>query len=679
MTFSYNWLQSFFAKKLPLPAKLAEVLTLHFAEVEEVKKVKGDFVLGIDVRPNRAADCFSHLGVAREIAALLNYELRIPDAKFVEDKSSRAKDLISVEVKEKKACPRYTAKAVTNVKVGPSPQWLKERLEVCGLNSINNIVDVANYVMLETGQPLHAFDAQKLTGRKIVVRFAKEREKIVTLDEQRFDLNPSILVIADAQKAVAIAGIKGGKMPEIDKKTKVVILESANFDYGVIRRGSKQLSLKTDASVRFEHGLDPNLTESAISRAAFLIQKVAGGRVAQGLIDVYPNRVFPKRIKLDLNYVARLLGVEIPQLKIKNILRNLGFKLSGVGSQSLAVEVPTRRLDVSLPEDLVEEVGRIYGYEKIPAILPVVSLASVKKNEEAFWQDAVKNILRGTGFTEVYNYSFVGENEAKNFNHGGGLIELTNPLNQDQKYLRPSLITGLLKNAQSNQAFFDQIKIFELGKVFNFRRVQGKSEEKRMLTGLMTGDSFYQMKGAVDVILNGLGISNVWYDDYRATPEDSQKTLWQPQRCAEIKTDHQEIGFLGEISPRVLQSFKVSGRIVIFDIDFEKLQKLASEEQEYVPLSKFPSAVRDLAILVPKQTKVDDVLSTIDEVGGDLVRDVDLFDIYEGEELPDDKKNLAFHVIYQSAQRTLSSKEVDEVHQKIIKALEKNPGWQVRK
>jgi phenylalanyl-tRNA synthetase beta chain len=673
MVFSYNWLQSFFKRKLPAPPKLAELLTIHFAEVEEIKKEKGDFLFNIDIRPNRASDCFSHLGVAREISVILGLKYQEPQTKFKENKNLKARDFISVEVKDKLACPRYTARVITDIKVAPSPKWLKERLKVCGLRPINNIVDIANFVMLETGQPLHAFDGEKLEGKKIIVRFAKNKERIVTLDEQKFNLNPDILVIADTKKPVALAGIKGGKLPEISKKTKVVVLESANFNPQVIRRGSRILNLETDASLRFEHGIDPNLTEFAINRASFLIQKIAKGKVTKGLVDVYPKKVLAKRIKLDLNYLESLLGVKISNSEIKNILQKLGLKIVNCKLKILTVEVPTFRLDISIPEDLIEEIGRIYGYDKIPAIFPVSTLIPPQRNLDIFWEDVTKNILKEAGFTEVYNYSFFSQKEAKLFGYKENeLIEVENPQNFEQKYLRASLIPNLLENLKKNQKHFPDIRIFELGKIF-------LKNEKRQLSGLISGDKFYYLKGVVDLLLNKLGISGVWYDEYQPTPELSKISIWHPKKSAEIKINGKELGFLGEISPRILDNLEIKGRVVVFDIDFEKLSKLASEEHEYRPISKFPAAVRDIAVLVPRKVKVVEVLNKINTAAGPLIRDIDLFDIYEGKELPQGKKNLAFHIIYQAENRTLSSKEIDEIQNKIIKALEKNPEWQVRK
>jgi phenylalanyl-tRNA synthetase beta chain len=691
MLFSYNWLQSFFKKKLPRPEKLAELLTMHSFEVKEVKKFDADFVLDIDVLPNRGPDCFSHLGVAREIAAISNSKFQIPNFKIKEDKKLRTKDFVSVEVKPRQTCLRYTARVISGVKVGSSPKWIKERLKVCGLQPINNIVDVANYVMLETGQPLHAFDFEKLEADKrgskrgltrIIVRFAKERERIVTLDEKTFTLNPEVLVISDAKRPVAIAGIKGGIMPKIDEKTKIVVLESANFNPRVIRRASQKLNLRTDASLRFEHGIDPNLTEFAINRAAFLIQKIAGGRICQDLIDFYPKKALPKQIKLDLDYTKKLLGLEIPRKEIKSILESLGLKVTEARplANKILVKVPTFRLDINLSEDLIEEIGRIYGFEKIPAHFPLVSLIPPERNLDIFWEDFVKDILKEAGFSEVYNYSFISEKMAKIFGYGTkDLIEIENPVSLEQKFLRPSLILNLLKNVKDNNKNFFEIKIFELGKIF--KKEGEKISEKKSLTGLVfkKEETFFELKGVCDLLLNKMGISNIWYDEYQPTPEESKISIWHLRKSAEIKIDNEEIGFLGEISPRILEALKIEGKVVVFDFDFEKLKNLASEEHEFRPLSKYPAAIRDLAVLVPAEVRVEEVLNKIEIAGGPLIRDVDLFDIYEGEEIEEGKKNLAFHIIYQAEDRTLSSKEVDEIQEKIVKILEREPEWQVRR
>ncbi len=722
MVFSYNWLQSFFQKKLPKPEKLTELLTMHSFEVAGVKRASKDYVLDIDVLPNRGPDCFSHLGIARECAALMSLKLKTQNLKLKEDKKLRTKDFIKIEVKDKTDCSRYTARVITNVKVGFSPKWIQKRLKVCGLRPINNIVDIANYVMLETGQPLHAFDLDKISGMKIpnpksqipnkskiqnpkiktiIVRRTKKGEKIITLDNEKYNLDEDILVIADSKEPLAIAGIKGGKKAEIDKKTRTVVLESANFNSRVVRKGSKILDLKTDASWRFEHGIDPNLTEIAINRAADLIQKEARGKITSGLVDFYPKKVLPKKITLSYIYLTKLLGVKIEREEAKEVLTRLGFKIVKEKHPFLTVEVPTFRLDISLPEDLIEEIGRIYGYQKIPAFFPIVSLIPPKRNFQIFWENIIKNILKELGFTEVYNYSFIGGKEAKIFRYKDSeIVEIENPTSKEFRYLRPSLVLNLLKNIKSNfkylpvsslsrrrwQAGYDKIQIFELGKIFLKDQKRRKVLEKKMLSGGLASkrisskaDEFYCLKGTIDSLFNKLGISDIWYDSYQPSPEQSKLTIWQPKKCAEIKISQEEIGFLGEISPSILKDLDIKGKIVLFDLDFERIANLCSEEHEYQPISQYPAAVRDLAVLVPRGVKVVEVLNKIGSISGSLVRDVDLFDIYEGEELPRGKKNLAFHIIYQAEDRTLKSGEIDKIQQKIIKVLEENPEWEVRK
>ena len=683
MKFSFNWIQDLVSGKLPLPEKMAELLTMHSFEINEVAKAGKDHLIDIDVLPNRASDCFSHLGIARECAILTGKALKEQKIKPIEEKTLKAKDFVTVGIKNQKACPRYSAKVVTGIKVGPAPEFIQERLKVCGLRPINNIVDIANYVMLEVGQPLHAFDQEKLSGKKIIVRFARKGEKITTLDDMKYVLNPEVLVIADNKAPVAIAGIKGGKEPEIDKKTKTVVIEAANFEPHIIRRGSRKINLKTDASLRFEHGMDPNLTEEAINLAAFLMQKFANGKIVSGLIDVYPKKVLPKRIILEINYLESLLGMKIPGNEITRIFKSLDFKIFQKSKKRISVLVPTRRKDINLPVDLIEEIGRIYGYEKIPSVFPLISLSPPKRNDIIFWENLTKRILKELSFTEVFNYSFVGEKTTNILGYKSNeMLEIENPVSEEQKYLKPSLVPNLLFNLQKNQRHFDDIRIFELGKIFK----KGKILEKRMLSGAIlrknakTGSEiFFEVKGIIDSLLNQLGSCDIWYDFCKPTPENSKASLWQPKKSAEIKVGREEIGFLGEISPKILDELKLDRKIVFFEIDFEKLLKLCSEEHEYRPLSRYPAAVRDLAVLVPRKVLVEQVLNQIETVGGKVVRDIDLFDIYEGEELPEDKKNLAFHIIYQAEDRTLKSTEVDDIQKKIIKRLEENLNWEVRK
>ncbi|MCD6115326.1 phenylalanine--tRNA ligase subunit beta [bacterium] len=701
MLFSYDWLQSFFPKKLPAPKKLAELLTLHSFEVQEIKKVDGDLVFDIDVTPNRS-DCFSHLGIARECSAFTNLKFKIPacragrqNAKLKEDKKRKIKDFIEVEVENKNDCLRYMGGVLLDVKVGESPEWIKKRLIACGVQPINNIVDIMNYTMLETGQPLHAFDLDKLktqnpacrTGRhslklktKIIIRRAKRGEKIKTLDDKEYILDKNILVIADQEKPLAIAGIKGGKAAEITSKTKNIFIESANFAPTLIRRASRSLNLRTDASFRFEHGLDPNLAEEGLKKAVLLVQEIAEGTVAGKRIDIYSKKVKPKKIKIYLSKLEKLSGIKIPAKEVKTVLKRLNFKIIKEKGDLIEVEIPTYRQDLVIPEDLIEEILRIYGYEKINSCPPQISLTFPQKNPELSAQRKVKEILKELGFTEVYNYSFISKEDTRFFNKEY-IVELENPVSEKFQYLRPSLLVNLLKNAKHNLKFFEAFKMFEVGKIF--QKQGSKILEKRTLAGIIVGEKkeegFFVLKGYIDSLFDSLGITDWFYDEFQPRPEDMKKLFWHINKSAEIKVNQEKIGFLGEVSERILHHFDIRVPIYAFEMDFEKLIEFITEEKEYQEIPKFPSAVRDIALLVPMYEKTENVQKKIFAAGGDLLIDVDLFDIYFGEGLPEGKKNLAFHLIFQAKDRTLSSEEIDNLMKKIIYSLEENPEWEVRR
>lgn len=693
MKFSYNWLKEYIDGKMPASDKLAELLMFHSFEIEGIEKFGKDWVLDISVLSNRAHDCLSHIGIAREVCAITDSKCKIKNSKLGEDKNLKIKDLLRVEVDDPNDCPRYCAIYLRDIQVKDSPKWIQEKLKACGLQPINNIVDITNYVMLETGQPLHAFDADKL-GQQIVVRRAKKGEKIKTLDKEKksFELDEDILVIADVCSPVAIAGIKGGESTGIEKETRNIVIEAANFSPVLTRRAAQKLKLRTDASWRFENGLDPNLVDFALGRVAGLIQKEAGGKLAQGKVDFYPQKISAKKIQLDLNYVYQLLGLEIPKTKVVSILKALGFEVWSANDK-LMVKVPTRRMDVSFPEDLVEEIGRIYGYQNIKSIFPLASLIPPQRNDSYEVAKLARRVLKELGFCEAYNYSFVGQHEKETYHWPTAeLFELENPMSSLNKYLRPSLCFGLLRNIKENLKNFDTVKIFEVGSVFKkpypvamvTKSLSNKAGERKILSGVLSAkgmkdDGFYELKGAIEELLNSLAISDVWYDNFEATPDYSFVGLWHPGKSAEIKVFDQEIGFVGEIHPQLVDNLGIKERVFMFELDLEAVVGLAQEAREYQPIPFHPPTLRDLAILVPEATKSADILNIIYDTGGDLVRDVDLFDVYSGQEIGEGKENLAFHIVYQAGNRTLSSKEVDEVHKKIITELEKNPEWEVRK
>ncbi len=667
MKFSYDFLQSFFKEKLPTPDDLADLLMMHFFEVEEVSKEGKDFVIDIDILSSRAGDCLSHLGVAREIAAITGKKLHYPASKPKEGKS-RIEEDIGIDIRN--ACSRYLLSGVEGIKIKKSPEYIQRRLKTCGLKPINNVVDVVNYVMLETGQPLHAFDAEKIEGNKITVRFAKKREKIVTLDEKRLELNENILVIADQQSSVGVAGIKGGIVPEVDKDTKKIYLEAANFDSKVIRRGSRDIGIRTDASLRFEYGVPCQFAEIATERALSLLAEIAGGKVMKGRLDYYPKKEEERSISFEAKEVRDILGAEIPLERMEKILRSLGFKTRRDNS-SFLVEVPFFRKDIERKEDIVEEIGRIYGYENIEATCPEEPVVVSHSKEKDDIEDACRELWRGLGFSESYNYSFINNDDAE-FYSKQNLLEVEKPVSLEFKYLRPSLLPGLLKNLAKNEKNFQEIRMFEIGKVFSKKR-EGETSEKKRFSAISSGDDFYQMKGKVNAFLEKLFEGSISY-----SPEDKEG-IFKKGYSANILLKGEKVGTIGEVSEKAKNKMRVKSGGVLVDLDFEKLTQLYKERKIYEPIPKFPSLIRDLSVLVPKETDYIQVEEKIRKSGGKTLKNLTLFDLYEGDEIGKDKKSFAFRMHFQDKGKTLSAETVNNLQEKIIKALDDVSGWKVRK
>ncbi|HDZ85802.1 MAG TPA: phenylalanine--tRNA ligase subunit beta [Candidatus Moranbacteria bacterium] len=707
MKYSYDWLKKI-SGTTKSPQQLADLLTMSAFEVEGIEKIKKDTFIDIDVLANRGHDALSHVGMAREIAALEGKKLKYDFPKLVSKKSGQLK----VEIKDNDLCSRYIGVMIENVEIKDSPQWMKDLFEVYGINSINNIVDATNYVMLELGQPMHAFDVDKLTTNNqklttIAVRRAKSKEKIKLLDGDEKELSKNDLVIADSSKALAIAGIKGGEDAGITNNTKTIILESANFNATNIRKSRTRLGLKTDSSDRFEKEIDPNLTEIAMARLIELL----GGKVID-VVDNYPNKVSPWKISLDLNYVNKLLGENIPSKEVIKILNSLelkttphlyppltkGRKKGGV----VTIEIPTFRIDLKTQEDLIEEIGRIYGYENISSQMPVAHVKPANVNENRLFEREVKNILAGNGFSEVYNYSFYSARDAGLAQLGSiKHLELENPMNPDQEWLRISLIPNILKNVRENLKNFDEFNIFEIGKVY-WPNKSVLPEEKNILVGAVViktkkskkATEFYTAKGYIDASLQKLGISDHYYDDFNASPVDTFTptpkgngsktlvrgfiTLWHQGRSAEIKIKRggKEIGYVGEINPLILTELDIHQRVAMFEIDMTKLKEVSESEMEYKPISKYPTIERDISMIANENVRVDDILANLQAFGGNLVLDVDLFDIYDFE---NNTSSYAFHIIFGADDRTLQSEEVDKLMKKITSNLEKDLGVKIRK
>ena len=727
MKFSANWLNEYLKKPLS-SEKMAELLTMHAFEVESVEKFGNDFVLDIKVLPNRTHDCLSHIGIAKELAAISGVKFVPPSlaglgprsarsskTKFVEDKKMKAKDFISVEVSAKDLCPRYSMRVATDVKMGESPKWMQERLSACGLRPISSIVDITNYVMLETGQPLHAFDLDKIKSvisnfpacaeasagrqfpiskqtpnskfqtKKIIVRRANEGEEITTIEGKKYELNQNNLVIADTQKAIGIAGIKGGQGPEIDQNTKIVAIESANFEPTTIRRTSKFFNLRTDASVRFENGLDANLTEIALARSVSLIAEIAGGKVAQGLIDFYPNKVKPRKIFMNVEWAQGLIGLSIEPQDMVSILKKLEIPSKIIrhnGRIFIEAIAPIGRLDLKAQEDLAEEIVRILGYDKIPAQIPSGIMIPAVKEESLIYEDKIKDILVGAGWSEAQNYSFISDEDVKNFDIVKK-AEIRNPFSNDQKYLRPTLIVNLLKNVKENLKYYDSVRLFEAGRIFSM--VGGKPVELNPRVAAVAvnknaknpAEGLFELKGLIHLIFEKLGIGDVWFDD--AISGDSP-VYWfaftHPSRRAHIKSGDRQVGWIGEIKIGTLDALEIKEKISVFELDLPELIDFASEERMYRPPSKYPAMMRDLAVVVSETTKIEEILNVIEIAGGQLLAGTDLFDMYEG--LSGDKKSLAFHLTFQSDEKNLTDGEVNELMEKIIKAVEER-GWEIRK
>ena len=683
MLYSYNWIQEYVKGTLPKPDKLADLLNMHAFEVEDIKRVKSktkreknDWIFDIAVLPNRAHDCLNHMGMAREIAAIAKLKLLNPKTKAIKTQKGTLKP-IRVRIQSSELIPRYTALLIEGVTLKKSPKWLADRLQALGVNSINNVVDLTNFIMLEFGQPMHAFDYDQIKGSEMTIREARADEMLETLDNKTLSLPKGVLVIEDANRLIDLAGIKGGKVSAISERTKNIVLQAANFNAETIYRAKSQLNYTSQAADLYSHEIDPNLTILALERAAALLSELGiGGNITQ-LLDIYPKKVQPKRIALAIPFLESMLGIPIPQKEAKQILESLGCKVVIMKPQGLEALVPTRRIDLAIAEDLVEEIGRMHGYARIPSTFPVASLIPPRRNNELLWQERIRDTFKGLGFKETYNYSFIGEKDLSQFAYSikeqTKLIELENPVSEDFSYLRDSIIEGLLKNARDNQKNEKVIRVFEIGKVFRQKFVEANA-----LGAVIHDSNFYEMKGICDFLLNSLGITEVWYDEYQQTPEKSRPVLWNKGKSAELKVDSQEIGFLGEISGALLSNLKIAKPVVALHLDIEKLIQLGTEERSYEAPSKFPSAARDLAIVVPVETRVAEVMNVMEGAGGQLVADIDLFDIYEGGQIAEEKKNLAFHIIYQADNRTLTNKEVDALHNQIIKAIQINPEWEVR-
>jgi phenylalanyl-tRNA synthetase beta chain len=663
----------------------------------------GDVILDLDVTPNRP-DCLSVIGIAREIAALTGEPLRLPEIHYEETEKS-VDSFASVDIVDPDLCPRYCASLVTGIKIAPSPSWLQQRLNSCGMRPINNVVDVTNYVMLEYGQPLHAFDYHKLKGRQIIVRRAGNGETITTLDGSERALNPDILVIADKEEAVAVAGIMGGLNSEVTDKTDTILLESANFNQATIRRGCSHLQFQSEASIRFDKGLNSGLPLLPLKRATQLLLELAGGRAAKGIIDVYPGKSEPKLISLTAREVKRLSGLKVNIDEILKVLKALGFECQeGDSGSQILVSAPYWRSDIKCSADLVEEVVRIIGYERIPitrlnSSLPRQESGLSLPAQRSNLKEKLRNILAGFGFQEILTYSLVSLEKLQKLSPKLELkilpLKVANPMTREQEYLRTSLRAGLLATLAHNQKFEQAgIRLFEIGKVFlpqhppviasEAKQSQEERElpqEREVLCAVLSGAraelswqadkeplDFFDAKGMVENILNQLGL--------KASFDIGDDEILFPGRGANIIVEDDKVGIVGDLHPKVTQAFELSDTICLIEVDLEKLLTKLTGIREYQSIPRFPSVSRDIALVVDEQVsygRVEEIIQSFP-----LVTKVTLFDLYRGEQIAEGKKSFAIRIVYQSPSHTLTDEEVDQTQEQMLGRLHQELGATLR-
>jgi phenylalanyl-tRNA synthetase beta chain len=672
MKFSYLWLSEL-VKKIPQPEKLAGLLTMQFMHVEEIKKVDRDFVFDIDVLPNRMPDASGHIGIAREICALTGAELSLP-AVSIKESNALISKFVSAHASSE-GVARYVLAVVSGITVGQSPKYIRERLEACGLRPINNIVDATNYIMLETGHPAHAFDYDKLAGHNITVRFARPAEPFEALDGAHFKLGSRQLIIADAAGPLALAGIKGGRRTEIDASTKCIVLELGVFDRALIRQTSRALNLTTDASLRFSRGISPHGLDGVMKRLCGLIQEVAGGKVAKGIIDIKKNMRAVSPILVRQERVINLLGKEIPIAEIVEFLSRLSFAITSKGKGVFVVTPPLWRLDIDCEADVIEEVGRLYGYDNIKAAPPHAALLHPEENDAHMLADKMRESFRAFGFFEVENYSF----ESQRRETSSTRLELLNPVSEEFMYLRTSLLAGLLENIRANSHNAKELRLYELGNVFRKGR-RGPEEQLHFcaaLAGSAKPDALYfEAKGIAESLFERFGIADVWFENigsHEVSWPCAEKVFLHPYRAAFIKSNSEILGMLYQIHPE--EGAKVP--VVAIEILMPAFIKKVEREFEFQPIPRFPAVMRDISVLVPRVEQAEDVTRVIEKAGGELLADSDLFDYYEGDAVGQDQKSLAFRLIFQSRDRTLKDKEIATCMDAIIEAIRRE-GWEAR-
>ncbi|MCB2225251.1 MAG: phenylalanine--tRNA ligase subunit beta [Desulfarculaceae bacterium] len=639
-------------------------------------------VLEISITPNRG-DALSVLGVARDVAALLNKPLKLPPCEPTEQQPGIEGQAV-IEVHDAQACPRYTGRLVKDVKIGPSPLWMRDRLMACGVRPISNVVDVTNYVLLELGQPLHAFDFAQVAGRKIVVKMAAEGEKFVTLDGQERTLKGSDLLICDADRAVGLAGVMGGLNSEVTDDTTDVLIESAFFDPLTIRRTSKHLGLSTEAAYRFERGIDLEGCARANSRAALLMDELAGGQVAAGIIDAYPVPYQAPKIPLSVSRTAKFLGLPLDKDQVADPLKRLGLAVSdGPDQDAIVVEPPAVRTDLERPVDLYEEVARVVGYNNFPSVLPKAEIGAAPRPWPQRARGLARDAMAAQGLDEAITYSFAHPKAADQLgltpdDPRRAIVKLMNPLSEDLSELRTSLLPGLLSAAARNLAHrVPDVGLFEVGRVFMDRPGETLPQETfrlgAVLAGLMAPASWYggevvaslsHIKGVAEYLAAALDLPGLAFE----LAEDAPPYL-DPAEWCRLSLQGKPLGEMGRLSKRAAKAFDIDRPAYVLDLDFDLIAEMAVRLKEFKHLPRYPEVVRDVALVLNESVRAGDVLNAARAVDDPWLKSVEVFDLYRGKPLAKDQKSLGLRLTYQSEERTLTYEEVTPGYQALVDGL----------
>ena len=653
--------------------------------IVEVLNLKED-IIDFEITPNRP-DCFSIEGLGRETAASLGKEFKNPRKNLDELKVEDKKEIegLKVDITAPDLCYRYIARVVKNVKIGPSPEWMVRRLKACGIRSINNIVDITNYVMLELGQPMHAFDINSIEGKHITVRRAKNGEKITTLDGQERELNEDNLVIADDKKPVAIAGVMGGENSEIEKSTKTVVFESAVFYGGSVRKTAKKVGLRTEASSRYEKGLSSENAIRAINRAVELVELLGAGEVVDGKVDVYPTKQKINKIKLDVERINELLGTNISEKEMIEILGRLDIKVE----DGFAI-APYFRMDLEFVADIAEEIARFYGYDKLDTTLIKAEATLGVRTKEQNIEKKIEDVLVNNGFSEIYTYGFVGEKDLEKSKISQSLIdnaiEISNPLSDEYKLMRPTTIPSMMQTlALNNNRKNQNVKLFDISR--NYRNINGEVEkgevplQENILTIGMYGEDsdFYTLKGIIENVLEASNVNH--YDIVK----EKENNSYHPGRCANIKVGLDIIATIGEVHPEVLMNYDINKRCYLAELNITKVVKYSKQNKKYQEVPKFPAVERDIAIVINEDIEVGAIEQAITKKSKRLLKgkkeleEIKLFDIYRDEKIGKGKKSIAYSLIFRDKQKSLSDDEVNPVMEEITKELEEKFGATLRK